>query len=193
MYKQRAKREKVLATRTDEDDLAGMFARLSLKLDIRRSSDGDLKRIHELINRTNQWNLQGSRCSFQEVKTWHESSGYRIYSARVKDKFGDMGLISVCVAAYKDDALEVQIFVLSCRVFGYGVETLILRQIEKDARERFGAVKVRGYFVPTAHNGPSKDFFMRHGYLERDGAWVSTDYRGEAPEPSWFEKISIEK
>jgi FkbH-like protein len=193
MYKQRAEREKLLASRTDEEDAAEAFGRLALKLDIRKSSDSDLKRIHELINRTNQWNLQGSRCTFAEVKEWHESPDYRIYSARVKDKFGDMGLISVCVAQFKDGALEVQIFVLSCRVFGYGVETVMLRELEKDAIDRFGERKVRGFFVPTAHNGPSKDFFVRHGYLEREGAWVSTDSRGEAPEPNWFVKIKIEK
>jgi FkbH-like protein len=164
-----------------------------LKLDIRCSTDADLKRIYELINRTNQWNLQGSRCSFQDVKRWHASDDYRIYSARVRDKFGDMGLISVCVAEFKDDALEVQVFVLSCRVFGFGVETILLRELEKDAKERFGEVKVRGFFIPTANNAPSKDFFARHGYMQCNGAWGFSGTKGDAPEPSWFEKVSVHK
>lgn len=193
LYKQRAEREKLLLSRSDDDDSAAMLASLKLKLDIRRSTDGDLKRIYELINRTNQWNLQGNRCTFQDVKEWHASSDYRIYSARVKDKFGDMGLISVCVAEFKADALEVQIFVLSCRVFGFGVETMLLHELEKDAKERFGEVNVRGFFVPTAHNAPSKDFFARHGYLQRDGAWIFSGAQGDAPEPTWFEKVSVHK
>ena len=193
LYKQRAEREKLLATHSDDDDSAAMLVSLKLKLDIRCSTDGDLKRIYELINRTNQWNVQGSRCSFQDVKEWHASDEYRIYSARVKDKFGDMGLISVCVAEFKADALEVQIFVLSCRVFGFGVETMLLRELEKDSKERFGEVKVRGYFVPTANNAPSKDFFSRHGYLQRDGAWTYSGAEGDAPEPVWFAKVSVHK
>jgi FkbH-like protein len=193
LYKQRAEREKLLSASPDDDDSAAVLASLKLKLDIRCSTDGDLKRIYELINRTNQWNLQGSRCSFQEVKEWHASDQYRIYSARVKDKFGDMGLISVCVAEFKPDALEVQIFVLSCRVFGFGVETVLLRELERDSKERFGEVKVRGYFVPTASNAPSKDFFSHHGYSQRDGAWIFSGAQGDAPEPAWFEKVSVHK
>jgi FkbH-like protein len=193
LYKQRAEREKLLAARSDDDDSAAMLASLKLKLDIRRSTEGDLKRIYELINRTNQWNLQGSRCSFQDVKDWHASDDFRIYSARVKDKFGDMGLISVCVAEFKADVLEVQIFVLSCRVFGFGVESMLLRELEKDAKQRFGEVKVCGFFVPTAHNAPSKDFFARHGYQQRDGAWIFSGAQGDAPEPTWFEKVSVDK
>jgi len=193
LYKQRAEREKLLSTRSDDDDSGSMLAGLKLKLEIRRSVDSDLKRIYELINRTNQWNLQGSRCSYQDVKDWHASGNHRIYSARVKDKFGDMGLISVCVAEFKADALEVEIFVLSCRVFGFGVETMLLRELEKDAKERFGAVKVRGFFVPTANNAPSKDFFARHGYQQCDGAWIFSGVKGDAPEPTWFEKVSLHK
>jgi FkbH-like protein len=193
LYKQRAERAKLLAARSDEDDPVEMLASLRLELDIRCSTDGDLKRIHELINRTNQWNLQGSRCSFQDVKEWHASDDYRIYSARVKDKFGDMGLISVCVAEIKADALEVQIFVLSCRVFGFGVETMLLQELEKDAKERFGEAKVRGFFVPTANNAPSKDFFARHGYLQRDDTWICSGGPRDAPEPVWFEKASVQK
>jgi FkbH-like protein len=193
LYKQRAERQKLLAARSDDDDSAAMLAPLKLKLDIRRSTDGDLKRIYELINRTNQWNLQGSRCSLQDVKERHASDDYRIYSARVKDKFGDMGLISVCVAEFKADALEVQIFVLSCRVFGFGIETMLLRELEKDSKERFGEVKVRGYFVPTANNAPSKDFFARHGYQQHGDAWIFSGAQGDAPEPIWFEKVSVHK
>jgi FkbH-like protein len=193
LYKRRAEREKLLSARSDDEDSAGMLAGLKLRLDIRCSTDGDLKRIHELINRTNQWNLQGSRCSFQDVKEWHASDNYRIYSARVKDKFGDMGLISVCVAEFKADALEVKSFVLSCRAIGFGVETMLLHELEKDAKEHFREVKVRGFFVPTANNAPSKDFFERHGYLQRDGAWMFSGTQRDAPEPVWFEKVSVHK
>jgi FkbH-like protein len=193
LYKQRAEREKVLSASSDDEDSAGVLASLKLKLDIRRSTDGDLKRIYELINRTNQWNLQGSRCTFQELKEWHASDDHRIYSARVKDKFGDLGLISVCVAEFKADVLEVQIFVLSCRVFGFGVETMLLHELEKDAKERFGEVKVRGFFIATAHNAPSKDFFARHGYQQRDNAWIFSGEQDDALKPTWFEKVSVQK
>ena len=58
---------------------------------------------------------------------------------------------------------------------------------------RFGEVKVRGFFVPTANNAPSKDFFARHGYQQRDGAWIFSGAQGDAPEPVWFEKVSVHK
>ena len=59
LYKQRAEREKLLSMRSNDENSDATFASLRLKLDIRRSTDGDLKRIYELINRTNQWNSAG--------------------------------------------------------------------------------------------------------------------------------------
>jgi FkbH-like protein len=191
MYHERAQREKVLLPLDSQHDTAEMFARLQLKLELRRSSQDDLKRIHELINRTNQWNLQGSRCSFQQVQAWHDSAKHLIYSARVSDRFGDMGVICCCVAEIEANALSVQVFVLSCRVFGYGVETAVLDRLKHEALQRFGAPDVRGHLIHTDHNKPCRSMYADHGFVEQQGAWVYRGGPAVAPAPVWFDRVQV--
>lgn len=189
LYRERSEREKLLGGEQPEESMAAeLFAKLSLRIDLRRSTQDDLKRIHELINRTNQWNLVGSRCTFNEVEEWHRSPKHLIYTARVSDKFGDMGLICCCVADVEEDALSVRAFVLSCRVFGYGVETLVLEKLKKEAESRFGVPRVRGRYLENAHNKPCKMMYPSHGFVEVDGVWTHPAAGGKmtAPEPVWF-------
>lgn len=187
LYRERVEREGLLGGEQPEESMAAeLFAKLALRIDIRRSTQEDLKRIHELINRTNQWNLQGSRCTFNEVEEWHSSSKHLIYTARVSDKFGDMGLICCCVADVEEDALSVRAFVLSCRVFGYGVETLVLERLRKEAESRFGAPRVRGRYLENTHNKPCKAMYPSHGFVEVDGVWTFPGGQVTAPDPVWF-------
>ncbi len=133
---------------------------------------GDLKRVVELINRTNQWNLCATRTSFAQVRGWHDSKDASILLARAADRFGDLG--TVCVAVVTFDAQEVQIpvFVLSCRVFGYGVETEMLKQI----RHRFGVGRERsrlvGYYRASPQNHPGRAMYTDHGFAQDGDAFV---------------------
>ncbi|HKU39382.1 MAG TPA: HAD-IIIC family phosphatase [Polyangiales bacterium] len=191
LYHERSEREKLLAPLESERDTAEMFARLQLKLELRRASQDDLKRVHELINRTNQWNLGGSRCSFQQVQSWHDATDHRIYTARVRDRFGDMGVVYCCVAKLEADALHVPVFVLSCRVFGYGVETAVLERLKQDAARHFGAPRLRGQLVHTDHNKPCRSMYADHGFREQaPGVWQYDGGPALAPQPVWFEQIS---
>lgn len=186
LYRERAEREKVIGEQVDPSLATDLFMKLDLKIDIRPAAVEDLKRVHELINRTNQWNLQGTRCGFGEVKLWHDSPDYVVYTARVSDKFGDMGLISVCVAHVQAEAIDVPVFVLSCRVFGYGVETLLLERIKKDAIARFGAPRVRGTYIENAHNKPCSSMYEAHGFVREGDHWVCPGGKVTAPDPVWF-------
>lgn len=186
MYRERVEREKVLGDQLAEQAAAELFMKLQLKIDVQRAVAADLKRVHELINRTNQWNLLGSRCTYNEVKAWHESDRHSVYVARVSDKFGDMGLVCCAVVEVGDDALNIPVFVLSCRVFGYGVETVVLDRIKKDAAARLGAAKVKGRFVENAHNKPCRSMYEAHGFVSKDGVWVHPGGATSAPDPIWF-------
>ena len=192
MYRARAERQKVLDEQSNEQDAVEMFRRLQLRAEICKAKDSELTRIHELINRTNQWNLQGSRCTFQEVRAWHQSANHVIYSVRVKDKFGDMGLVCSCVGEYTESSLDVIVFVLSCRVFGYGIETLVLQKLEQDSLARLGRIAVRGFFRETPHNKPCREMYSKHGYAEVDGVWIHTGNPGAATQPTWFERIEVD-
>ena len=187
MYKEREQRKELLADDTDDEDPSQMFSKLELKAKIREAGQGDLKRVTELINRTNQWNLCGSRTTFSEIQKWSQSPKFKIHTVSVSDRFGDMGMICSAVVEQTDEALDVKVYVLSCRVFGYGVETLLLKQIEEDSKKIFGEVKVRGYFKPTPQNKPATNMYRDFGFVPKDDHWFLDSDAYSQSAPTWME------
>jgi FkbH-like protein len=184
-YKQRAERERFLsehvqsADSTAEDQAA--LGKLQLQLEIRHAQRKELSRVSELINRTNQFNMCGSRTTLQEVTHWHESKSHTIWVLEARDRFGSMGTISVAIVEENERGIEIPIFVLSCRVFGYGMEDALINLIK---RWRPGT-PIFGHFEETPHNGPCRGTYERNGFSWEQSEWV---FRGGevAPDAAWL-------
>ena len=69
------------------------------------------------------------------------------FTVHVKDRFGDYGLVGALVCTVRDDVVQADIFLLSCRVLGRGVEDRMLAHIGQLAVER-GIERVRLLFRP---------------------------------------------
>ena len=79
-----------LGVNFDQSEEAALSG-LELQLSVRSAGQKDLKRVSELVNRTNQFNLCGSRTTLREVTQWHRSERHAIVVAEARDKFGAMG------------------------------------------------------------------------------------------------------
>jgi FkbH-like protein len=158
MYKQRELRKAfVKEDVSDEQEKAKLFASLELKLVIKRPELSDLKRVTELINRTNQFNLEGTRLNLKDMTDWYHNDNYMILCGRTSDRFGDMGITCVAVGGYENQQFNIIAFVLSCRVFGYHFEHSVMNYIKQFARNK-GALKMKANYVATAQNAPCKNF-----------------------------------
>src|SRR6185295_1366406 len=80
-----------------------------------------LPRISQLTNKTNQFNLTTRRYSEQQVKDMAADPNYGVYWLRLRDRFGDNGIIGVGISHLRGDAVEIDTFLLSCRVIGRGI------------------------------------------------------------------------
>jgi FkbH-like protein len=154
---------------------------------IRSATRKELKRVAELINRTNQFNLCGSRTTFKEVTRWHDGTDYSVLVAEAEDSFGKMGIVSVAVTAETDEKIEILVFVLSCRVFGYGVEKAVLNFIRRSAGhygEKIGK-PIFGSYIETPYNAPCRDVYPDNGFIQDGSLWV---YRSgsENIDPDWL-------
>jgi FkbH-like protein len=169
---------------------ADTLAKLGLVITISPAKRGDLKRVAELINRTNQWNLCGSRTSFQQVREWNESDDWHIFIANVSDRFGDMG--TVCVSVFKalTDRIEIPVFVLSCRVFGYGVETAMLKEIGKLCAIGTGNKALVGHFRSSTQNHPCRNMYRDHGFTQDGDAFTWSGIK-PLPDVPWAEIKAI--
>jgi HAD superfamily phosphatase (TIGR01681 family) len=196
-YKQRDERVRFLAEVAPDSALAatlgidsnsvhgvsevGALTKLNLRLSIRFSDRKDLKRISELVNRTNQFNMCGTRATLQEVTRWHESDHHAIWVAEARDKFGSMGTISVAVVEDTERGIEILVFVLSCRVFGYGMENALLNRIKL---WRPGQ-SVYGHFIETPHNQPCHQVYPKNGFSWDGSCWIFKEGK-EIPDPVWL-------
>lgn len=190
MYKEREERSAYLETAaTEMEDQAALYAQLGIQVAVRQARAKELPRAAELINRTNQFNLNGARTTLKEVRRWADSPAHRVYVAEVGDKFGSSGVVSVCIAELREDEVQIPIMVLSCRVFGYGVELVIANQIKRELAAAHGRVVIR--FEETPHNAPARAFLPKAGFAESGDAfvWSRSGDDGIAPgedDPAWL-------
>ncbi|MFS8083023.1 MAG: HAD-IIIC family phosphatase [Ginsengibacter sp.] len=186
MYRQREERKAFIKEDvSSESERAEMFAGLGLELAISVAQTSDLKRVAELINRTNQFNLEGSRTTLKEVMTWSDSPDHLILLGRTADRFGDMGTTCIAVARFDTEHTRILPFVLSCRVFGYGIERAVMNHLKTVAAKR-GRERIVGRFVPTPQNGPCSMFFADNGFIEAEGLWELPVGATSLPDPPWL-------
>ncbi|QWV95959.1 HAD-IIIC family phosphatase [Geomonas nitrogeniifigens] len=152
---------------------------LEMVAEVAHDSRSDLERIHQLINKTNQFNLTTRRHKLDEVRSFMDDPSYRVASLRLSDRFGDMGLVCVGIlSGVGSEVAQVDTLLMSCRVMGRFVEDAFLAYLARLAREE-GAVRLRGVFRATAKNAPVARFYEERGFR-----MVAP---GE-PEAIWYEK-----
>jgi FkbH-like protein len=188
-YKQREKRERFLNESGAGDQLKAVddvatLHKLQLELRIRFAGQKELGRVIELINRTNQFNMNAARTTSKEAVRWHSSSVHSIWVAEARDKFGEMGTIAVAVTEKTSRGLEIIAFVLSCRVFGFGMERALLGSIQRSAM----GDAVIGLFRETAHNGPCHRTYPDNGFRREGSDWVSRGSQ-RIEDPSWLKVV----
>jgi FkbH-like protein len=136
---------------------------LEQRVEIAPVCSATLGRVAQLTQKTNQFNLTTHRFEAQQIADLAASPGWRVLSLRVRDRFGDHGLVGVAITCDKDEVCEINTFLLSCRVIGRTVETALLSFLARGALAR-GRQQLAGWFLPTAKNEPARDFYVRHGF-----------------------------
>jgi FkbH-like protein len=130
----------------------------------------DLARATQLINKTNQFNPTTRRCSEEELAEVASDLEAIALRFRLLDRFGDNGLVSVLVLR-KDRAdagvMEIDTWVMSCRVFGRELEFEAMN-IAVEAASRRGIRVFRASYLPTPKNAVIKDLYPTLGFVPSD-------------------------
>jgi FkbH-like protein len=114
----------------------------------------DSTRVYELVNKSNQFNLNGVRYTGSEWRALVSANNSVLVSVAYDDKFGPLGIISVFAGKVHGSRMVVSAWVLSCRAFGRRIEHAILQLLF----ERSNLKEVEFNFVATTRNGPLQDF-----------------------------------
>ena len=95
---------------------------------------------------------------------------------RLDDRFGSNGLISVVIGRVVSDALDIESWLMSCRVLKRGVEFLEMERALAFCRRR-GLRTVVGRYLPTAKNKLVSGHYAELGFVEVPGAPPGTTWR----------------
>lgn len=146
---------------------------LDLVVEIKEPVPGEYARIAQLINKTNQFNVTTRRYGLEDVASMAQDSRTHLYCASVSDRFGDYGLVGVAIVRDDEESAVFDTFLMSCRVLGRGVETVLLAYGVEAAALR-GAPVVVGHYLATRKNRMVEHFFTRHGF-DKDEASSDQD------------------
>lgn len=145
-------RESILAEREKSDPeefLRNADSKASISFSL---ADDD--RALELINKTNQFNLNGLRFTEKDWIDARDQDGAFVMTVGYQDKFGPLGKIAVLVGQQRGKCLEISRWVLSCRAFSRRIEHLCLQVLF----ERLQLDSIRLLYRPTERNKPLQDF-----------------------------------
>ncbi len=126
----------------------------------------DLARVTQLINKTNQFNPTTRRYTAEDVAGFVQQSSNITLQFRLLDRFGDNGLVSTMILRpdrARPDILEIDSWVMSCRVFGRELENEAMNIAVETARKR-GVKAFRADYIPTAKNSLNKDLYPNLGF-----------------------------
>lgn len=191
LYKQRAQAETMLTASSNIEDY---YYDLAMVLSIAPVDQASLARTAQLTQKTNQFNLTTIRYSEAEIASRIADPDWLAITVSVRDRFGDNGIVGIMMACAAQDSLDIDTFLLSCRVIGRTVESAMLAHL-CDAAQARGLQKLRGRVVPTDKNMPIRDLFDRHGFnkqIEDDSGTTSWELDlkcSSVQRPAWF-KIS---
>ena len=163
-YKAQAERAKLEENAIDRN---AFLASLEIVCTFQSALRAPLARAAQLLAKTNQFNLTTRRRSAAEIEEFASAEGGQAVVVRVRDRFGDAGVVGLVLARNQGHACIIDSFLLSCRVIGRGIETALLAYIGQRALE-MGARHLVGEFIATKKNALCADFYVDHGFLNCD-------------------------
>jgi FkbH-like protein len=177
-YVHEAQRSAIKATSKSPEEF---YRSLGLKLGIFSARVEQAGRLHQLLMKTNQFNLTTRRLSDEAFRALLGDGGHAVLGMRVADRFGDSGITGLAIIDQTSpDVWIVRDFLLSCRVLGRTVENafltwLIARAASADVH------RVVFQFVSTGRNQVALGFLRETRALE-SGEGTAWTFEVKLPE-----------
>jgi FkbH-like protein len=145
--------------------LGDFFRQIAGTITLRSNKQSLESRSLELVNKTNQFNLNGRRFQEAEWKKWISAPATVAVAVNYRDKYGPLGEIAVIAGELQNgDArdrrrLHVRTWVMSCRAFSRLIEYECIRWLF----DKLDVDEMEFDFLPTARNAPIRDFLQQIG------------------------------
>lgn len=122
-----------------------------------------IQRITQLSNKSNQFNVTTKRYTAAEMEEVFNSDEYIRLYGKLTDKFGDNGVVSVVIGKKDGNTLNMELWLMSCRVLKRDMEFAMLDTLVEKCRQQ-GIETINGYYYPTAKNSMVKELYKTFGF-----------------------------
>ena len=164
MYQQNAQRASLEHSFTNYDEY---LKSLEMKAKIQSFVPLYMQRIAQLTNKSNQFNLTTRRYTEAEIENTAQQKDYITLYGKLADKFGDNGVVSVVIGHINQDVLDIDLWIMSCRVLKRDMEFAMMDQLV--AKCKAASIKtIYGYYYPTAKNGMVRNFYQLQGFTKTE-------------------------
>lgn len=149
-------------------------------------SPGDARPL-ELVNKTNQFNLNGRRYTEADWRRAVAGPDAFVASVSYEDKFGPLGRIAVIFGVREPAVLHISGWVMSCRAFARRIEHQCLQVLF----DRYAVRSLVFDFAPTPRNGPLQEFFENIRGSRQDGPFELTREQFELKRPQLYHRTRV--
>lgn len=143
------------------------------------------ERCFELINKTNQFNLNGRRLDEADWRRRLADPQSFLLAVRYSDKYAPLGKVSVLAGRWQNGIPHIDIWVLSCRAFSRRIE----HQVLQACFDRFGCEQLHFDFQPTDRNAPLRELLTQLCGVELNGPLALTRAKFKSQTPSLYAKV----
>lgn len=157
------------------NNLEEYLSELDTKIFVEYANDFTKYRIVQLLQKTNQFNMTTKRYDISDVEHMINSDKHLLFTCKLMDKYGDSGLVGVCIIEMEDAHARIDSFLLSCRAMGRKIEYAFLNTV-------IGILKARGIetlcslYIRTKKNTVCADFYAQSGFLKETSDDQETCY-----------------
>lgn len=158
-YQANSARAAALGATSNLDDY---LASLAMEAEMSPFDELGRARIAQLINKTNQFNLTTRRYSEADVAAFETDPEVFSLQIRLKDRFGDNGMIGVVICKRQGEDWLIDSWLMSCRVLNRRLERQVLNVLVQAAQAR-GIRRLLGQFRRTEKNGLVEHHYRQLG------------------------------
>lgn len=149
--------QSALRTRTENPQ---ELTDLKVEVVLEKARKQDLDRVHQLVGKTNQFNLTTERWTLSEVFDRYNQGGSEIWVYRVRDQFDDLGLVGALFLKRDLHKTRIENWVMSCRAFS--------RQVEQRVWQKMTSLisgPIETVWVPSGRNQFALDRLLELGFI----------------------------
>lgn len=133
---------------------------LNLELQISKNDKENIPRLAQLTEKTNQFNVKKTPYTEEEVLAFIESDTHDVYHGQLVDRYGDYGIIVLAIIKKEEKVWHIDTLLMSCRVFGRGVEDAFLSFLAEKAKSE-GVEEIHVAFSKSEKNAPAEEFIKK--------------------------------